>query len=94
MHDGSPSAGLVVASAMLAAGIAIGLAYFRALRWTIQRGGAHPLVIHAVASLARLVAAALFFGVAARLGAVPLLAAFAGFLLARALAMRAVRRAD
>lgn len=93
MHSGSPSAELVVASAMLAAGIAVGLAYFRALRWTIERGGKHPLVIHAVALPARLVAAALFFGLVARLGALALLAAFAGFLLARALALHAVRRA-
>lgn len=79
---------------MLAAGIAIGFAYFRALRWTIRCGAKHPLVIHAVASLARLLAVAVFFGFAARLGALPLLAAFAGFLLARALAMRAVGGVD
>lgn len=94
MHDASPSAELVVASAMLAVGIAFGLAYFRALRWTIRRRGTHTLVIHVVASLVRLLGAALLFGAAARLGALPLLAAFAGFLLARAISMRAVRKAD
>lgn len=78
---------------MAVAGLALGLAYFAALRQTaalLGTGGSRlrPLLL----TLARVAGAALAFFFAARLGAAPLLAAFLGFLAARALALRWVRR--
>jgi hypothetical protein len=87
-------AALVPTSAMLVAGIVFGLGYFRALRWTVELYGTRYFTAPAALTLARLFGAALFLGFAARLGALALFAAFLGFLLARALAMHAVRRAD
>jgi len=80
-------------AAMAVAGLALGLAYFAALRRTAMLLGAggsrlRPLLL----TLARIVAAALAFFVAARLGAAPLLAAFLGFLTARELTLSWVRR--
>lgn len=76
-----------------AAGFGLGVAYFAALR----RGVHHALARHAWSSyallaLARIAAAGLFFALAVRSGLPTLLAAFAGFLTARHIAVRAARR--
>jgi N-ATPase, AtpR subunit len=76
------------------AGFALGLAYFVALKRSVAlfvggKGWFRPLAL----TLGRVGAAAGFLFVAAKLGAAPLLAAFIGFLTARALALRAERRA-
>jgi hypothetical protein len=71
------------------------LLYFLALRRTAilfasGRGWLAPVAL----TLGRIGAAALFLGFAARLGATVLLAAFGGFLLARAVALRAAGRSS
>jgi len=74
----------------LLAGFAAGLGYFALLRWStglfLAGGGwARPVAL----TLARLGFMALLLGLAARVGALPLLGVFLGFLLARGLALRA-----
>ena len=76
------------------AGLASGLLYFVVLRCTVallidRRGWLGPLAL----TLGRIASVALLLFLAARLGAAPLLAAFAGFLLARSIALRGQRRA-
>jgi hypothetical protein len=80
---------------MLAAGVVLGLAYFAALRWTVSlyhvgRSRIGPAVL----TLARLAGATIVLGLAARLGPLPLLATFLGFLLARTWSLHLVRRAE
>jgi F1F0 ATPase subunit 2 len=76
------------------AGLALGVAYFAALRRTTDLYAAgRGWTIPASLTLGRLVAAAGFFALAANFGAMPLLAVFSGFLIARGLALRAVKRA-
>lgn len=79
---------------MAVAGLMFGLAYFMALKRSVAlfvggKGWLGPLAL----TLGRIGAAGGFLFVAAKLGAAPLLAAFVGFLMARALALRAERRA-
>lgn len=79
---------------MALAGLILGFAYFVALRRTISlfvggRGWFGPVVL----TVGRLAVMAVALTVAARLGAMPLLAAFVGFLAARFVAVRAVRMA-
>ncbi|HJS92302.1 MAG TPA: ATP synthase subunit I [Steroidobacteraceae bacterium] len=76
-----------------AAGFVLGTAYFASLR----RGVRDAVALRAwrqylLLALTRVAAAALFFAFAVRWGAPALLAAFAGFLAARQLAVGAVRR--
>jgi len=78
---------------MASAGFAFGLAYFAALKRTVTvfaggRGWRAPLAL----TLARIGAAIVFLGIAAKLGAVSLLAAFIGFVLARSIALRLAQR--
>ena len=75
-------------------GLIFGLAYFAALKLSVTllvggNGWLGPLAL----TLGRLAAAAGFLFVAAKLGAGPLLGSFVGFLMARAMALRAERRA-
>ena len=93
MTDDASTAAL--AAAMIISGFAFGLLYFA----TLKRAAAlfasgsswmGPLGL----TLGRIAAAVIFLSLAARLGAAALLAAFLGFLVARALALRAERRAD
>jgi hypothetical protein len=75
------------------AGLVFGLVHFAALRRTVELYSAGRVRLAAAAlTLGRITAAIVFFGLAARLGALPLLSAFLGFLLARMLALRAPRR--
>jgi N-ATPase, AtpR subunit len=85
---------LVWAGALVLAGVTFGLVYFAALRRTVtllatQRGCFGPATL----TLGRIAAIVLFLGFAARLGALPMLAAFLGFLMARAFALHTARRA-
>jgi len=79
---------------MAVAGLAFGFGYFASLKRSVTmfvggKGWLGPLAL----TLGRIGAAVGFLFVAAKLGAAPLLAAFIGFLMARALALRAERRA-
>jgi len=78
---------------MALAGLALGLVYFASLKRSVTLfvGGKNwlaPLML----TLGRIGAAVALLYVAAKLGAAPLLTAFIGFLIARALALRAERR--
>lgn len=81
--DNAPPLFWIVAGALGAAG---GFAYFRMLRDSVDRlvagGGFFRL---AFAAILRFGVALLLFGALAKLGALPLLAGLAGFLLARLL---------
>ena len=83
---------LAVAAAFAAAGIGFGRLYFAALRRTavLYAAGQRGLAPAAL-TLGRIAAAVLGFALAVRFGALPLLAAFAGFLAARTLALRGAR---
>lgn len=90
--------GLMIHSAltlmMAFAGLLFGLLYFAVLRRTValfvgDHGWSRPLAL----TLGRVGASVAFLLVAAKLGAAPLLAAFIGFLIARALALHAERDA-
>ena len=82
---------LITAMACGGLGVVAGLVHFRLMRHAIRKHveahdarGALPL------HLARLALAIILFGLAAHLGALPLLATFVGFLVARRLVVRAV----
>jgi hypothetical protein len=76
------------------AGLAFGFAYFAVLRRTVDLYAAgHGLFVPAVLTLGRFATAILFLGIAARIGALPLLSAFVGFLVARTFALLFVQRA-
>ncbi len=75
-------------------GIVFGWCYFEALRRSVAAYASSARRARGVALAAgRVLCAAAFFTMAARLGALPLLLALAGFLAARSLALRAARRA-
>jgi len=77
---------------LASAGFVLGMAYFASLRrgvcFSVERRAWRGYMPSA---LIRIAAAALFFTLAVRWGAPALLAAFAGFLVARHLAVRAAR---
>lgn len=79
---------------LASAGFAVGLAYFASLRRGVARLALvrHAWLPYLLWALARIAAAALFFTLAVHWGVPALLAACAGFLAARQLALRAVRR--
>jgi hypothetical protein len=84
----------ITAAVTFFAGLAFGFGYFAVLRRTIDlyvlgRGR----VVPAILALGRFAATILLFAATATSGALPLLAGFMGFLLARAVALRATRRA-
>lgn len=77
-----------LAAEMALLGFLFGLFYFAALRRTVAlfasgRGWLGPLAL----TLGRFAAAAIFLGLATRQGALSLLAAFAGFVVARTVAL-------
>lgn len=79
---------------MAVAGVACGYVYLLSLKRSLTllvggKGWFAPLAL----TLGRIGAAVAFLFVAAKLGAAPLLAAFIGFLMARALVLWAERRA-
>jgi hypothetical protein len=74
-------------------GLALGMAYFASLRRGVQISvGRHAWLPYMLFAPARIAAAAVFFACVLRWGIPVLLGAFAGFLVARQLAVRAVRR--
>jgi hypothetical protein len=90
MEQGDPGMTRALLPPLLAlSGFGLGLLYFLAIRRTAGliagRGGwAAPALL----TLGRLASALLIFGAIARCGAAPLLAAFLGFLAARAVTRR------
>ncbi len=84
---------IALAITMASSGFAFGLLYFAALQRSVRlfasnRGWLGPLAF----TFGRMAVAVLFLGLAAKLGALFLLAAFLGFLLARAVSLRVARR--
>jgi hypothetical protein len=95
MNDGKPIMNWPLVAAMAFAGLAPGLANFAAVRRSFTlfgagRGWLWPTLLN----LGRIAAAALALVFTARLGAAAFLATCLGFLAARALALRPVRRAS
>lgn len=75
------------------AGYVLGRSYFAFLRRGVRLSVARRVwAPYMLGALVRIAAAALFFAFIVRWGAPALLAAFAGFLAARQLALRAARR--
>jgi hypothetical protein len=84
---------LTLAAAMAAGGLVLGLGYFAALRRTADlyctgRSRLEPALL----TLGRIAAIVVFMVLAAKLGALPLLTAFLGFLMARAIALHTMKR--
>lgn len=76
-----------------AAGFGVGMAYFASLRREVHLSVARGAWLRlAWSALVRVPLAALFFALAVRWGLPTLLGAFAGFLLARHVALHAARR--
>jgi F1-F0 ATPase (N-ATPase) AtpR subunit len=74
------------------AGLAFGLAYFAALHHSVGLyAGRRGRLLPAALTVGRIAAAIAFFGIAVRFGAMALIAGFAGFVLARTVALRWVR---
>jgi N-ATPase, AtpR subunit len=89
MINASLSPVIAKATTMAPAGFVFGLVYFVALKQTVilfvsGRGRLGPLAF----TLGRMATAVSFLGLAAKFGAVSLLAALMGFWLARAVALR------
>ncbi len=83
---------LLPLAAAWASGLTFGWGYFAALRRWIARYGVRGRGPRsAAAALTRVAAAVVLFTVTAHWGALALLLSFLGFLLARALALRAAR---
>jgi hypothetical protein len=85
--------GAALAFAAALVGLPFGIVYFAALHRTVELyTHARSGFVAAALILGRLAGAVVLFGLAAKLGALPLLSSFLGFLLARWLALRAARR--
>jgi F1F0 ATPase subunit 2 len=83
---------VIVGIAACIGGIALGLAYFTAMRWSTDafvKGDDWRQAL--LLTLARLAGAGIVFVIIAQAGAVALLSAFVGFLVARALALSSAR---
>jgi hypothetical protein len=75
-----------------AAGFGLGLLYFAALRLSVAAfTGGRGWIVPMVLTGARIGGIALALGIAAKFGAVPLLSAFLGFLIARGVSLRQSR---
>lgn len=91
-HDALVQA-LTLVAAMALGGFLLGLTYFAALRRTVALYGAgRGWLSPAILTLGRIAVAVAIFAFAATLGALSLLAAFAGFLAARFVSVRRARR--
>lgn len=93
-HETELLSTLALAAPMAVAGILLGFIYFACLRRTVALfagggGWAGPAAL----TLARFGVAVVVLGFIARLGAVAILAAFLGFLIARTIALRQAQRA-
>ena len=91
---GAPfSATPLLYAALGLAGFAFGLVYFAAVKRTATLFAAGSgWLAPAALTIARIASAATLLALAAKPGAASLLAAFAGFMLARTVALRAARR--
>jgi hypothetical protein len=74
-----------------AAGFGLGLLYFAALRLSVAAFTGGGWIVPMVLTGARIGGIALALGIAAKFGAVPLLSAFLGFLIARGVSLRQSR---
>lgn len=95
MSDATATHAAELAIMMASAGLAFGLVYFTALKRSVAifaagSGFLAPLAL----TVARFAAAVAFLGMAAKLGAAALLAAFIGFLLARSVVLRLAQRSS
>ena len=81
--------GVSLAFAATLAGLVVGLVHFAALQRTLELYSTGFVRFAVALTLGRFAGTIVFFGFAARLGALPLLALFLGFLVARTLALRA-----
>jgi hypothetical protein len=81
------SASLAFAAGLV--GLGVGLVHFGALQRTLELYSTGLVRLAVALTLGRIAGTIVFFGFAARLGALPLLALFLGFLVARTLALRA-----
>jgi F1F0 ATPase subunit 2 len=87
------SADVLLAAGSFVGGLAAGIAYFAMLRSSVDRLARQRGRLGAVAlSLARISVTIAVFIFVARMGALPLLVSFLGFLAARSLALLRVRR--
>jgi F1F0 ATPase subunit 2 len=94
MSPTRPSELVVLFLAQLLVGFAVGVVYFEALRrtamrFTTRKGWLEPVALTA----SRIGIAVAVFAIAARFGAAALLVTFAGFLIARTVAVYRSRRA-
>lgn len=84
---------LAFAAATAAGGLVLGLGYFMALQWTADLyGSGRSRIAAGLLTIGRIAAIVLFLVLAARFGALPLLTAFLGFLVARGIALRTMKR--
>lgn len=85
---------MILAAAMAGAGFLFSLGYFRLMQQSVARFAAgRGWRVPAALTLGRIIAVALFLAAAAKLGAPALIAAFAGFLAARAIFLHKTKRA-
>lgn len=86
---------LPLAALLALTGFAFGMAYFALLRRSVELFAAgRGYLIPATLTMARIGAAVILLGLAAKLGAPALLGAFIGFLAARKVALRTKRGAQ
>jgi hypothetical protein len=89
----SPPPMIALVVTMAFSGFAFGVFYFAVLERSVTLFASNHRWLGPLAfTLGRMAAAVLFLGLAAKLGALFLLAALLGFLLARAVSLRAARR--
>lgn len=86
------SLGFATTTMFLIAGMVAGQAYFAALRQSLAGLAAGSRLSPVLLTLGRFAGVALFLSAAAWVGALPLLGAFLGFLVARSIALRAGQR--
>jgi N-ATPase, AtpR subunit len=91
MRKMSLAKAIVMSTGGIAAGLVLGRLYFRGVQRTAELYGVGRRVAPSALMLGRLAGAIAFFSLVARFGALPLLSALLGFLLARKLALRAAR---
>ena len=89
-----PASTMILAAAMIIAGFVFSLGYFHVMQQSVARFAAgRGWGVPAALTLGRLIAVTLFLAAAAKLGAAALIAAFAGFLAARAISLHKAKRA-
>ena len=88
-----PAADVTLTALFATAGLAFGAGYFAILRRTVDvYASGRRWLVPAVLTFTRIAGAIVFFAFIAQIGALPMLAAFLGFLGARGLALSVARR--